>query len=119
MVGLAFKSNTDDMRESPYVEVAKRLIGEGILLRIYDPSVHVDNLIGANKSMVEKALGHLRELLTDSLDDLGKSDIILINHATVDASRVRQWIKAGVRVIDLANIKGVDHDTDAYEGIAW
>ena len=119
MVGLAFKSNTDDMRESPYADVAKRLIGEGVSLRIYDPGVQVDKLIGANKKMVEAALGHLRELLTDSLDDLDCSDVVLINHKTVDAARVQKWVNAGVHVIDLASIEGVDLNSDAYEGIAW
>ena len=116
---LAFKSKTDDMRESPYVEVAKRLIGEGIAVRIYDPNVHLDNLISANKIMIEAALRHLRELLTDSLDDLDSSDVKLINHATVDATRVQKWINSGTRVIDLANIEGIDREQDDYEGIAW
>jgi len=119
MVGLAFKSNTDDMRESPYVDVAKRLIGEGIRLRIYDPSVRVDNLIGANKAMVEAALGHLRELLTESLDALDGSDLILINHATVDTARVEKWLNVGIRIIDLVGIKGVRRGSGKYEGIAW
>ena len=59
MVGLAFKPNTDDMRESPYVKVAKTLIGEGIKLLIYDPAIQTERLIGSNKEMVQKALGHL------------------------------------------------------------
>jgi GDP-mannose 6-dehydrogenase len=117
MVGLAFKSKTDDMRESPYVEVAKRLLGEGVALRIYDPGVHVDHLIGANKAMVEAALGHLRELLVTSLDDLHGSDIVLINHATVDAARVREWLDAGARVLDLASIEEIPRRGDGYEGI--
>jgi len=119
MVGLAFKPNTDDMRESPYVAVAKALIGEGVQLRIYDPNVHVNNLIGANKAMVEAALGHLNALLTDSLDDLAESDVILINHATVDAAQVRQWLDGGACVLDLTGIDGVDYRTERYEGIAW
>jgi len=119
LVGLAFKSKTDDMRESPYVDVAKRLIGEGVALRIFDPSVKVEHLIGANKIMVEAALSHLHEVVVDSLDDLDGADLILINHATVDAARVQQWLDAGIRVLDLASIDGIDVKQDAYEGIAW
>ena len=119
VVGLAFKPNTDDMRESPYVAVAKALIGEGIPLRIYDPNVHVDNLIGVNKIMVQEALGHLRGLLANSLDDLNGSDVILVNHATVDVACVQKWLDAGMRVFDLASIEGVDREQDGYEGIAW
>jgi GDP-mannose 6-dehydrogenase len=119
MVGLAFKANTDDMRESPYVDVAKQLIGEGISLKIYDPNVNVDNLIGANKIMVEAALGHLRGLLVDSLDSLSGSDLILVNHATVSADTINAWLDAGSRVIDLQGIDGVEGDRNDYEGIAW
>lgn len=119
MVGLAFKNNTDDMRESPYVSVAKGLIGEGIRLCVYDPNVHVDKLIGSNRQMVEAALGHLRSLLVDSIGNLAGSDLILINHNTVDAARVADWLKAGIRVVDLAGIEGVDRSLPGYEGIAW
>ena len=56
MVGLAFKPQTDDMRESPYVKVAKALIGEGLNLRIYDPTVQPGRLIGSNKEQVQKNL---------------------------------------------------------------
>jgi GDP-mannose 6-dehydrogenase len=119
MVGLAFKPGTDDMRESPYVIVAKRLIGEGVQVRIYDPSVHVERLIGSNKAAVEAALAHLRDLLVGSLDELDGVDLVLVNHATIDAGRVQGWLAKGSRVMDLAGIGGVDRKTAGYEGIAW
>ncbi len=119
IVGLAFKRDTDDMRESPYVTVAKRLIGEGIEVRIFDPGVDTEKLIGSNKAAVEASLRHLRELLVGSLDDLAGSDLILINHATVAADRVRSWLDAETKVIDLAGVDGIDRQTAGYEGIAW
>jgi len=119
MVGLAFKPNTDDMRESPYIAVAKRLIGEGIRLRIYDPGVDTKRLIGSNKQAVQAALGHLELLLTNVLSDLDDCDLILVNHPTVDAARVSAWLKRGIGVMDLADVKGVDRTTAGYDGIAW
>jgi len=119
MVGLAFKTNTDDMRESPYVKVAKELIGEGIKLKIYDPVVQPDRLIGSNKQQVQKALRHLEELLVSSLDDLSTADLIVVNHAIMDADRIHSWLAAGIRVLDLADIRGVDPQTSGYEGIYW
>lgn len=119
MVGLAFKPNTDDMRESPYVKVAKLLIGEGIELRVYDPCVQLDRLIGSNRTLVQRALGHLEDVLVRSLNELNTVDLILVNHATIDASQIQQWLDAGVQVIDLASIPGVDCNSDGYEGIAW
>jgi GDP-mannose 6-dehydrogenase len=119
MVGLAFKPNTDDMRESPFVTVAKQLIGEGIQVRIYDPTVNVERLIGNNKQAVEAALGHLGNLLVGDLDDLYEVDTILINHPTVDSRRINAWLKRGIHIIDLANISGTDRGTKGYEGIYW
>jgi GDP-mannose 6-dehydrogenase len=119
LVGLAFKADTDDMRESPYVKIAKALIGEGIRLLIYDPTVQPGQLIGSNKEQVQKALRHLEELLVESLNDLAAADVILVNHGTVDATRIRNWGAAGIRVLDAAGIKGVDPRTPGYEGLYW
>ena len=118
MVGLAFKAGTDDMRESPYVEVAKRLTGEGIEVKIYDPSVHPENLIGSNRLAVQASLRHLEELLVRSLADLERCDVILVNHAAVNADRVRRWLETGIRIFDLVGILDVG-DEEGYEGVAW
>lgn len=119
MVGLAFKPGVDDMRESPYVTVAKRLLGEGVAVRIHDPGVHPDRLIGANKALVQSALGHLEQLLVSRLAELDACNLILVNHATLDAAAVGAWLKRGIRVVDLAGIAGVDRASPGYEGIAW
>ncbi|MGB2864658.1 MAG: nucleotide sugar dehydrogenase [Sedimentisphaerales bacterium] len=119
MVGLAFKPDTDDMRESPFVKVAKALLGEGILLKIYDPVVQPERLIGSNKQQVQKALRHLEKLLVNSLEELTETDLIIINQPIIDADCVRQWLNAGIRVLDLADIRSVDRNTDGYEGIYW
>lgn len=119
MVGLAFKTNTDDMRESPCVKVAKELIGEGIKLKIYDPAVQPDRLIGSNKQQVQEALRHLEKLLVSSPEDLCATDLIVVNHAIIDADRIHSWLAAGIHVLDLADIKGVDREASGYEGIYW
>lgn len=119
MLGLAFKPDTDDMRESPYVKVAKALIGEGIKLRIYDPAIHPDRLIGSNKQQVQKALRHLEALLVDSIEDLSTVDLIIVNHPVIDADQIHKWLDSGIRVLDLANIEGLDHHSEGYEGLYW
>lgn len=119
VVGLAFKPDTDDMRDSPYVKVAKALIGEGIKLRIYDPVVRPEKLIGSNKEQVQKALRHLEDMLVGSLEKLADTNLIVVNHPIVDADYIYRWLNAGIRVLDLADIKGVNCYTDGYEGIYW
>lgn len=119
MVGLAFKPNTDDMRESPYVKVAKALISKGIELRIYDSTVQPDRLMGSNKQQVQKTLGQLESLLVTSLEKLSATNLIIVNHPTIDADCIHNWLNAGIGVLDLAGIDGVDSRAEGYEGIYW
>src|SRR4030095_11890399 len=64
ILGLSFKMNTDDLRESPNVELAERLIGKGFDVRIYDPIVNPERLMGSNLRSIERHLPHLRRLLS-------------------------------------------------------
>jgi GDP-mannose 6-dehydrogenase len=107
------------MRESPYVKIAKALIGEGVRLLIYDPVVQLDRLIGSNKEQVHNALRHLKELLVGSWDDLSGADLILVNHGSIDAKRIYAWLEAGIRVLDAVGIEGVDPRSTGYEGLYW
>ncbi|MHC4692427.1 MAG: nucleotide sugar dehydrogenase [Planctomycetota bacterium] len=119
IVGLAFKPNTDDMRESPYVKVAKALINEGIKLRIYDSTVQPDRLMGSNKQQVQKTLGQLESLLVSSPEELSAANLIILNHPTIEADLIRKWLSAGIRILDLVGIDGLDSQADGYEGIYW
>ncbi|ABF42792.1 GDP-mannose 6-dehydrogenase [Candidatus Koribacter versatilis Ellin345] len=81
LVGLSFKKNTDDLRESPFVELAERLVGKGLALRIYDPNVSVARLVGANREYIQQRLVHLSSLLTESIEELAVAcDLIIIGH---------------------------------------
>jgi len=80
LVGLSFKSNTDDLRESPFVELAERLLGKGYELRIYDPNVIAARLTGANKEYIDGVIPHLSRLLVRSLDELSDVELLIIGH---------------------------------------
>jgi GDP-mannose 6-dehydrogenase len=99
--------------------VAKALIGEGLELRIYDPAVQPQRLIGSNREQVQAALRHLEELLVESLQDLSQMDLIVVNHRTVDADQVGRWLAAGCVVLDTVGIEGVDRHARGYEGLYW
>ena len=78
MLGLSFKAGTDDLRESPLVTLAERLLGKGMRISIYDPEVSLSRLIGANKSYIEEAIPHLGELLRPTpIEVIQGADIII------------------------------------------
>lgn len=80
LIGLSFKSNTDDLRESPFVELAERLLGKGHELRIYDPNVITARLTGANKEYIDSVIPHLSRLLIRSLGELADVELLLVGH---------------------------------------
>ena len=80
LIGLSFKPNTDDLRESPFVELAERLLGKGYELSIYDPNVMITKLIGANREYIDRVIPHLSRLLVSSLDDLTHAELLLVGH---------------------------------------
>ena len=80
LIGLSFKPNTDDLRESPFVELAERLLGKGYELSIYDPNVMVTKLIGTNREYIDRVIPHLSRLLVSSLDDLANAELLLVGH---------------------------------------
>jgi len=121
MLGLSFKTGTDDLRESPLVLVAKRLLGEGCELRIFDPEVQLSRLLGANRSYIDANIPHLGSLLCASIDEMiGPSDVILVG---LQQSALNDALQALVQprqtVIDLVNLPNRDLLRCRYEGICW
>jgi len=121
MLGLSFKTGTDDLRESPLVLVAKRLLGEGCELRIFDPEVQLSRLLGANRSYIDANIPHLGELLCPDIEAMiDPSDVILVG---LQQSVLNDSLQARVRpeqlVLDLVNLPNRDLLRCRYEGICW
>jgi GDP-mannose 6-dehydrogenase len=120
LLGLSFKMNSDDLRESPYVDLAETLIGKGINLRIYDPIVDPATLVGTNRRYVEEKLPHLQRVLTSNpADALRNVDVALVSssHPSVVAALVADPPDL---IIDLNGHLGVPAEAlPGYEGVAW
>ncbi|MCX7887220.1 MAG: UDP-glucose/GDP-mannose dehydrogenase family protein [Verrucomicrobiae bacterium] len=100
MLGLAFKPGSDDLRESPAVELAERLIGKGCDVRILDPTVHGSKLVGANRAYVEQHLPHLSKLLVADAKELVRhAELLLLMHDTAEFRAVVR--QSGLSCIDL------------------
>jgi GDP-mannose 6-dehydrogenase len=102
VVGLAFKSDTDDLRESPMVALVESLIGKGCAVRILDRNVRLSSLIGANRRYIEKEIPHISSLLCDDLQTLiAESEVIVIGGGGEDAVRALAQCRPDQVIIDL------------------
>lgn len=120
LFGLSFKVNTDDLRDSPNVEVAERLIGKGFEVRIYDHSVNPARLVGANRRYVESKLPHLSRLLArEPAEALFGADVAIVS---AGGPLVRNALLTAPppRLIDLSGQLGAELEAlPGYEGIGW
>lgn len=120
LLGLSFKSNTDDLRESPNVELAERLIGKGYDLTVYDPIINPDRLVGANRRHVQARLPHLDRLLACTPEAaLDGASVVIVAHS--DPLMARALVDARpAHVLDVNGRLGADVEAlPGYEGIAW
>jgi len=121
LLGLSFKPGTDDLRESPLVTLAERLLGKGMKLAIHDPEVSLSRLIGANKSYIEEAIPHLGELLKPSAEEVVRdADVIIAGQglpAMLDA--VYEHGHAEQLFIDLVGTAEPARTAARYWGVCW
>lgn len=120
MLGLSFKSGTDDLRESPYVQLVESLLGKGVEVRIYDVDVDPSRTCGANGAFMEERLPHLRKLLTDDpAAALVQVDCALVARADPEVISAL-WANQPRHLIDLCGELPEELEHCAgYEGVAW
>lgn len=121
LFGLAFKQGTDDLRESPFVTLAERLIGKGYDLNIFDRSVEIARLVGANRAYIDREIPHLERLMVASpAEALANARVAVIGHVGKDDRPALVGALAGHAVIDLAGIPEIKTAVgDAYQGLCW
>jgi GDP-mannose 6-dehydrogenase len=120
--GLSFKPGTDDLRDSPMVELAERLIGKGFNVKIYDATVVLSRLTGANRTYIRQQLPHIGDLLTDDVDAvLDHGDVLIAG--SPEPRVVEAIARAGSDrlIIDLVRLPnaGELRGTPNYQGIGW
>jgi len=119
LVGLSFKEGTDDLRFSPFVELAETLIGKGYHVTIYDEYVCLSKLIGANKAYINERLPHLSQHISNNLETaIAENDVVIISHRNFDAKLYHHLLKEKTAVIDLVRIHELE-ELPNYEGICW
>jgi GDP-mannose 6-dehydrogenase len=121
LLGLSFKPGTDDLRESPLVALAERLIGKGLDLKIYDPSVNIARLVGANRRYIVETIPHISSLMRERCEDVIRlSEVIVVG---LREPSVLQALSADTRadhtIIDLVNVPARHALKGTYRGVCW
>ncbi|MFZ1415057.1 MAG: nucleotide sugar dehydrogenase [Defluviicoccus sp.] len=120
VLGFSFKAGTDDVRESPIIEVIEGLIGKGYDLKLYDRNVRLASLIGANREFLETRIPHIARLMVDRIDDvLAHGDVIVIGNKAQEFQDVLGRLRDGQKVVDLVRIAEAKPSDDRYQGICW
>jgi GDP-mannose 6-dehydrogenase len=122
VLGLSFKTGTDDLRESPIVQLIKRLLGEGREVKIWDRDVTLGRLIGSNRQFIEEVIPHIGKLLASDVADVIRSaEVVVIGSRAVDKEVLTSTLKPEQHVIDLVNLERKHRLAGhaVYEGICW
>jgi len=121
MIGLSFKTGTDDLRESPLVMIAEQFIGKGLGLLVYDPEVHLSRLLGANRRFIEQHVPHIGSLMREDIENvISSSDILVVG---LSGPRIFEALARHVRddqiVLDLVNIPRRETLRGKVVGLCW
>jgi GDP-mannose 6-dehydrogenase len=119
LVGLSFKGGTDDLRESPLLELAERLIGKGRDVKIYDPEVNLSRLIGSNRAFLTESIPHIASIMEDRADALLEScEVIVLGMRDVEVENALRQGRAHI-VVDLVGVPEPERMEGSYRGICW
>lgn len=121
VLGLSFKSGTDDVRESPTVALVETLVGKGYQIQIFDEHVRVEELMGANKSFLEREIPHIFSLMCSSLETaIANADVVLIANGSKQFRQVPELLRDDQILIDLVGVaRCTEVKRGKYEGICW
>ncbi len=122
MVGLSFKAGTDDLRESPQVQLIKRFLGEGCQVRVWDQDVSLGRLVGSNRQYIEEVIPHIGSLLSNDLHGVVReSEVVILGTRSVATEQLSECLSPQHIVIDLVNLESSRRPQvkGPYKGICW
>jgi GDP-mannose 6-dehydrogenase len=120
ILGFSFKAGTDDLRESPMVELTERLIGKGYDLRVYDKNVQLAALHGANKDYILNKIPHISRLMVPTIDEvLSHAQTVVIGNGSPEFAEVPRRVADGQTIIDFVRVTDSRSILGVYEGICW
>ncbi|MGB6191584.1 MAG: nucleotide sugar dehydrogenase [Terracidiphilus sp.] len=120
VLGFSFKAGTDDLRESPVIEVIERLIGKGYDLRIYDRNVNLASLVGANRDYILNRIPHISRLMVPSIAAvLDFAETVVVGNNDPEFRNLTSQVSDKQKVVDFVRIIGKESLNGKYDGICW
>ena len=120
VLGFSFKSGTDDLRESPMIEVIEHLIGKGYDLRIFDRNVNLASLVGANRDFILNRIPHISRLMVNGIDAvLNHAETVVIGNKDPEFEGVVDRLHDGQNLVDFVRITNRRSENGKYDGICW
>ena len=120
VLGFSFKSGTDDLRESPMIEVIEHLIGKGYDLRIFDRNVNLASLVGANRDFILNRIPHISRLMVHGIDAvLDHAETVVIGNKDPEFEGVLGRLREGQNLVDFVRITSRRSENGKYDGICW
>ena len=120
ILGFSFKAGTDDLRESPIVELVERLIGKGYDLRVYDSNVRMASIRGANRDYILNRIPHISKLMVGSVQEvLDHAGTIVIGNGSAEFREVPRLVVPPQQIVDLVRISESCSLEGVYDGICW
>ncbi len=120
VLGFSFKAGTDDLRESPLVELIERLLGKGFDLRLFDHNVNLARLVGANREYILKVIPHIANIMVGSIDEvLAHGEVILIGNNDRRFHDVPGRLRPDQLLVDFVRLPRIDGLAERYDGINW
>ncbi len=120
ILGISFKAGTDDLRESPMVELTERLIGKGYDVKVYDRNVSLAALHGANREYILNKIPHLSRLMVPTVDEvLDHAKTVVIGNGAPEFADVPRRMRGGQTIIDFVRVSASRSIAGVYEGLCW
>lgn len=120
ILGFSFKEGTDDLRESPLIEIIERLLGKGYDLRIYDRNVNLASLVGANRDFIFNRIPHVSRLMVDRIDAvLQHAETVVIGNRDPEFLKIPERLREDQLLIDFVRIQDQRTQNGKYHGICW
>jgi len=120
ILGFSFKAGTDDLRESPMIDVIEHLIGKGYDLKIFDKNVNIASLVGANRDFILNHIPHISRLMVDGIDAvLNHAETVVIGNKDPEFQTVPGRLRPDQRLVDFVRITNDRSTNGKYDGICW